>query len=272
MKTIILATDFSQGAKNAAHYAVQLVRDWQATLTLLHVYHYPPENLAKAGDFPLSVRMIREEAERSLKRLALDLHAHVAEPVTINYLLKEGYVLPTIQDVTRDLQADLLIMSTVGTAPDSARVFGSVATDMVPLTNVPLLLIPPRITYTPVNNIVLGINLLTPPNAVALDSTIRLAQQLNSVANILCVNDHPEAPETRERAEHIRHLFQVVPHTLTIQSASDVVEALLTFAKDNKADLIMMLPQARNWFERLIGEGDSERTSRLADIPVLAIM
>ncbi|RIV21565.1 universal stress protein [Fibrisoma montanum] len=271
MKTIVLATDFSANATNAARYAVRLARDWQATLVLLHAYHYPPENPIKAGDFPLSVRSIREQSEKAMKQLGADLHAYAGGPVSIQYVLKEGFTLPSIQQTIRNMQADLLIMSTVGTAPQSAQLFGSIATDMIPLTSVPLLLIPPGVTYAPVKNIVLGVDLDTPPDVIAFDAAIRLVGGLGAVVNILCINDRPEAPAIRERALNIRHLLRDVPHTLTIQAGDEIFDALLGFAQASKADLIMMLPQVHGWFARLFSEGNTQRVARLTDIPLLAV-
>ncbi|CCH52642.1 UspA domain protein [Fibrisoma limi BUZ 3] len=271
MKRIVLATDFSANANNAARYAVRLARDSQATLVLLHAYHYPPENPLKAGDFPLSIQLMREQSEKAMKRLGADLHAYAGGPVTIQSVLKEGYTLPSIQQTIRNMKADLLIMSTVGTAPQSAQLFGSIATDMIPVTTVPLLLIPPGVTYAPVKNIVLGVDLNTPPDVVAFDAAIRLVGRLGGVVNVLCINDQPEAPAIRERAGNIRHLLRDVPHTLSIQAGDEVFEALLGFAHTSKADLIMMLPQVHGWFSRLFNEGETQRVARLTDIPLLAV-
>ncbi len=58
MKTIVLATDFSHNAKQAAYFAAHLAKDQKANLLLFHEVHLWPDNPAKSADFPLSVKTI----------------------------------------------------------------------------------------------------------------------------------------------------------------------------------------------------------------------
>lgn len=75
MKTIVVATDFSPSANDAARFGHQLARDQKAALMLLHAYQAWPDNPAKTGDFPLSVTAVREKSEKALHQLAHELKA-----------------------------------------------------------------------------------------------------------------------------------------------------------------------------------------------------
>ncbi len=277
MKTILATTDFSANANRATHFAAQLALAQKAHLILLHTFHFWPGNPAETGlDFPLSAQAMQAESQHTLNELAHELHTEYGEELPIRCLVKEGNVLPTIQEVAQAEKADLLLMCTVGSSPQSAQLMGSLATKMIAETNrsanaVPLLLIPPSVTYTNVMNAVLAIDLDTPPDAVVLDTAFRLARQFGCVVNLICVHDNPTDVAVRTKAEHIRHLMGTIPHTLTIQPGGAVYETLLTFAQQNKADLMMMLPQEHNWFRRLFVEGETERMARLTDIPLLAV-
>lgn len=272
MKTIVLATDFTHNANRVARFAAQLAYDQKATLILVHAFHVWPDNPAKTGDFPLSVEATRESSEKSLHRLAADLHDLVGIEVPIRCIAQEGHTMDAIRHVTKTENADLLVMSTVGTAPQSAQLMGSIATGMVAETEVPLLLIPPHITYAGLKNVVLGINLAAPPNAVSLDKALHFARLFGSILNVLCITDKPDDAEMHHQGEHIRRLLNPQPHTLTIESGEEIYDTLLEFAHTNKADLIMMLPQMRNWIQKLFSEGETQRLARLTDIPLLAVV
>ncbi|CAN5204007.1 hypothetical protein BH09BAC4_BH09BAC4_40080 [soil metagenome] len=273
MKTIVAATDFSPNANRATHFAMQLARAQHARLIVVNAFHFWPANPAETGgNFPLSTRTMYEDSQKRLKHLAHELHEHYGADVPIECITKEGYAMPSIREVTQDKKADLLIMSTVGTAPQSAQLMGSVATEMVAQTNVPLLLIPPSANYGTIRNVLLSIDLDTPPNAVVLDVAIGFARQLDCAINVLCINDKPNDPAVHHKAEHIRRLLVQIPHTLTILPGADVYESLLTFAHATKADLIIMFPQPHNWLRTLFVDGETERTARLTDIPLLAIV
>ncbi len=272
MKTIVLATDFSANAKQAAHFAAQLARDQKARLILFHAFHVWPDNPAKTGDFSLSVQATKESSEKTLKHLTDELRKEVGADVPIEYIAKEGHTINAIRAFTTDKKADLLVMSTVGTAPKSAQLMGSIATEMVEETDVPLLLIPPGIGYAGIKNIVLGVDLSTPPNALALETALLFAKSFGSVINVLCISEHPENPGLKEQGEHIRRLLIPQPHTLSIVAGHEVYSTLLDFSVENKADLIMMLPQSRSWLWKLFAEGETQHVARLTDLPLLAIV
>lgn len=273
MKTIVAATDFSPAANRATQVAAQLAQTQKANLILMNAFHFWPTNPAETGgDFVLSAQAMRDDSMHALNQLARELHEMFGQDLPVRCVVKEGYAIPAIREVAEHEKADLLVMSIVGTAPQSAQLMGSVATEMVTQTPVPLLLIPPSGRYTAVKNVVLGLDLDTPPDAVVLDTALRLARQFECVVNVLCIHDNPADVVVRTKAEHIRHLMGDVPHTLTIQSGQEIYDTLLTFAHQNKADLIMMLPQEHNWFRQLFMEGETQRIARLTDIPLLAVV
>lgn len=272
MKTIVAATDFSTAANRAAHLAAQLATAQNAALVLTTAFHFWPTNPDElGGDFPLSAQAMHDDCQHQLELLARAIRAEQPNAPAIRCVVKEGYAIPAIRLVTETEKADLLVMATVGTSPQSAQLMGSVASEMVTETTVPLLLLPPSGARTQFQNAVLGIDLNTPLDAIRLDVTLRLAREFECVVNVLCIVDKPTDPMIQRKAEHIRHLLLDVPHTLTLLSGEEVYETLLQFAHDNKADLLMMLPQPHNWFRRLFVDGHTERVARLTDLPLLTV-
>lgn len=272
MKTIVLATDFSANANRVAQFAAQLANEQKARLVLFHAFHLWPDNPAKEGDFPLSVNAMQTNSEKALNQLAQQLETDLGLTIPIECVAQEGHTMNAIRHFTKAQRADLLIMSTVGTAPQSAQLMGSIATNMVAETEVPLLLVPPSTGYAGLKNIVLGIDLAVPPNAIALETALTFAREFGSVVNVLCISDTPAAPQVKERAELIRRLLSQQPHTLSIVGGEEVYTTLLDFSHTNKADLIIMLPQSRSWLWQLFSEGETQRMARLTDLPLLAIV
>lgn len=272
MKTIVLATDFSDNARQAAFFAARLAHEQTARLILFHAFHLWPDNPAKTGDFPLSVKAMRESSQKSLEHLAESINTEIGSDLLIDCLAEEGHTMNAIRSVTTRKQADLLVMSTVGTAPRSTQLLGSIATGMVAETEVPLLLIPPGVGYAGLKNAVLCIDLSNPPNAIAFEKAAGFAKAFGCVINVLCISSKSNDAETQRQSGLIRRLLSQQPHTLTIETGEDVYETTLAFAHANKADLIMMLPQPHNWFWKLINEGETQRLARLTDLPLLAVV
>lgn len=273
MKTIALATDFTPSANRVAQFAMQLAHDQKASLLLIHAFQFWPDNPSETdGDFPLSADAMHDDSERRLGQLARDLHERYGTDVPIHCLTQQGHTLPAIRKAAEAEHVDLLVMSTVGSAPQGVQFMGSVATDMVAETHVPLLLVPPAREYGGIKNVVLGVDLDSPPEAAVFDTVVRFATAFGCLVNVVCVHDQPAHEALRRRADLIRGLLVAVPHTLTIMPGMNVFDTLLTFAQTNKADLIVMLPQVHNWFRKLFTDGETQQMARLTNIPLLAIV
>lgn len=276
MNPIVLATDFSPAANEAAQTAARLAQSWQCELILLNAYRFWPTNPAETGDFPLSSQAMHDNSLHALHELAHHLRGQFGPDLPIRCMAREGHTRTVLNDVTTDEQAELLVMATVGTAPQSARVMGSVATDMAAETRVPLLLLPPDTLLTTVENAALAISIDTPPDALTLDTALRLARRFGCKVHGLCVHDETDT-RAAHRLEQLRGLLERQGHTLTVLPHTDTSgrllnETLLYAAQARQADLLMMLPQPHNWLRNLFVEGETQRMARLSTLPLLAVV
>ena len=273
MKTIVVATDLTSNSNKAAHFAAQLARDQGAKLILVNIYQYWPSNPADVlCDYPLSSDKMRDNHQSELGSLATLLTKEYGTEILCEAPVEEGYAISTVKGIAGKTKADLLVMSPVGSAPHGALIMGSVATEMVTQTTVPLLIVSPLQEYGPFKNAVLGIDLDTPPDALVFDTMIRFAQRFGCVVNIISVHDQPEYPSIKKRAEHIRHLLASVPHTFTLKKGKEIYETLMDFSISTKADLMMMMPQKHGWFWSVFNDGETEKMARLTDIPLLVVV
>jgi len=272
MKTIILATDFSKNAAPASEFALRIAMLFKCRLMILHVY----EPSGQLFNFREADEAIEDKnkvnAQRKLYRLRKHLLQQAGIPINIMVVTRSGNTLETIKTVINEQHTDLLVMGTAGAKSPGMRYFGSQATEMILKTNVPLLLVPPKIHFTPFKNIVVAIDLAKPVDACALDNVIRFSKAFEAILNIICVNEDPSDPKIKEAAEHIRNLIQTIPHTMSISPGHHSKATILKFAEDNEADLLMMLPQSHNALLYSVLESHTQEMARLSDIPVLAVV
>ncbi len=138
VRTVLCPVDFSAASEEAARYAVALAQTLGAThLELAHVFHHPAVHLPDgtlAAD--ASEELLRANARRQIEHLA---RRHSQHGLEIGHSLLLG--LPThtaILDRARDLDADLIVMSTTGRSGLSRFLMGSVAEKLVRLSPVPV--------------------------------------------------------------------------------------------------------------------------------------
>lgn len=137
-KNILVPTDFSEYGDAAVDYAVQLAKQLDATIHLLHVVTFPvygvPElGLAHANAVAQSAMI---ESQRALEGLA----ARLREQVTVAPVrLEAGDAREIIDRVADEVGADMIVMGTHGRRGFSRWFLGSIAESVVRTAPCPVL-------------------------------------------------------------------------------------------------------------------------------------
>lgn len=136
---ILCPTDFSEGSVAALEEAVELVRDTQAALLVLHVMAPPqpvPPDLLLMGPTGWD----DEEIHRQVKDCLLDFVAdHVPPGTEVRNLIAEGDAATEIVRCAQEEGADLIVIATHGLTGWRHLVFGSVTETVVRRAPCPVL-------------------------------------------------------------------------------------------------------------------------------------
>ncbi|HRI12623.1 MAG TPA: universal stress protein [Verrucomicrobiota bacterium] len=143
IKSILVPIDFSPPSKQALDYAVSFAKQFQAKLTLLHVF----EPIA-TPDFAASFPLVREydelmaSAKRELDRLAKT--AGIPAETVAATEVRFGRSFHEIADAARALKIDLIIISTHGYTGLKHALLGSTTERVVRHAPCPVLVVRPR--------------------------------------------------------------------------------------------------------------------------------
>src|ERR1700739_2973105 len=155
METILVATDFSPSADNAADYAVELAKFFDAKLVLVNAYAMPPVNY-EAG---FSVEIVSALQEGSVKQLE-NLKKRLLlkdEYLTIECETEMGTAYDVIQSASKKHNADLIVMGIVGEAGKvKEHLIGSSAVYVARHMEIPTLIIPENVKYRRIHHIALA--------------------------------------------------------------------------------------------------------------------
>ncbi|NBA85922.1 universal stress protein [Emticicia sp. CRIBPO] len=274
MKTIIFATDFSKASGQAALTAAQIALKTGARLILFHAYRYIAPYDPEVNSLIITEMDLQSSSVKGLKRLQKKILSKTDPGLKTELIAKEGFVEDALKDQIIASEADLLVMGTSGTSPLASRFFGSFATSMLKKSPVPVLLNPPKSRYKTFENAVLALDLSKENDSVSISKMLQFFKHFEAVLNIVTVSrsEEPEEIENlRSKGVFIRELLGEQPHTFTVITGEKASAAVLNFAKEQKADLIVALPKHHNFFERLLTESSTERIALDSDVPVLAI-
>ncbi|MFY7912222.1 MAG: universal stress protein [Emticicia sp.] len=270
MKVIVFATDFSRGSRKAAQTAAQTAAKTGAKLILFHAYRFLMPYDSEMSSLALTADELEKHSLNLLKRLKNRLIKKFSTTLEVELMVKEGLVIDALAEVLQETKADLLVMGSVGESPLASKFFGSLATSMVHHSNVPMLLVPPKVKYSSFQNAVLGLDFRYEIDVKLLGKTINILRDLDAVVNLYTVTD--ESDYAKDSALKIRELMKNVPHTSTIMEGEDFPRAVIDFARVNHSDLIITFPRKHNIFERFFIETNTERLVKNDDISILTVV
>ncbi len=137
IRKILVPTDFSPAALNAARFAQEMATAFQARLLLLHVVpeaSYPMLNVVEMRHFPNLRNELHRQCETSLKELASQL----GNPPGIELEVRDGNPHAEILDSVRKHGIDMIVMGTHGHTGIKHAVLGSTAERVVRLASCPV--------------------------------------------------------------------------------------------------------------------------------------
>lgn len=267
MTTILVATDFSVNAHWATDYALELACQLDTRLVLVHAYN--PLTNAFPGGLDATTEGAYFLAMRHLSRLRAQMMKATKGSVEVDIVARPGSPATSLVHEAAKQKADLLVMGLVGDEPVKARQLGSLATDLIPRTSVPMLLVPPGAVFEKPQTMILAVDLSEPIDAISIDIALRFAQLLQASLDVVCIEDEPTGSQ-QKAARSIRNLLRNQPHTFSFLPGYDIALALEDFLTQHKADLIILLPKPHSRLRTLLLESNTQEVARLATIPVLA--
>jgi nucleotide-binding universal stress UspA family protein len=141
LRNILLPTDFSEPCLEATKYAVDLARQFGATLHLLHVIEDPVMYLPIFESYPLPTRQQFETYARD--RLENWVLEQDREEIEVETHWVHGKPLPEIVSFAGRWNIDLVIMGTHGRGAATHFLLGSVAEKVVRKAPCPVLTVRP---------------------------------------------------------------------------------------------------------------------------------
>jgi nucleotide-binding universal stress UspA family protein len=267
---ILCPVDFSELSGLGLRYAAALARRQGARLTVLYAHSFQPPPYFSVNELEALHQRLRDslgEARAALERFIAEHGAGPAEAT-----VAEGPPADVIRRVAEGAGAGLIVMGTHGRSGVNRLMLGSVAERVLRESRIPVLTVRggaaappdgPKRILCPVNN--------TPAAREALNAALWLASSFGGELTVVHV------PETRpERA--IEDICAWVPeaararcHLREAEAGADADHAILTMAREEGSDLLVVGSQHRRFFDSTVLGSTTARLVRHAPCPVLTV-
>ena len=144
-KRILCPVDFSDTSTHALETAIELAKQLNAEVHLVHVYQYPAFSMPEADlATPIDLSLQDDYARRLKQQLEALSNKHSDTDLDIGSTLTEGIPYVEIVETANEINADLIIIGTHGRTGLSHMLLGSVAERVVRSSTVPVLSVPDK--------------------------------------------------------------------------------------------------------------------------------
>ena len=270
MKTILLATDFSLAATNAAKFALEMALKIKADLLLFHAY----QATDYYSEIPLALKVEdikQDNADKSIAKLKEQLYIESGSKIHIETLVKSGGFFFELNNLCKQINPYVVIMGSQGTTAAERLLFGGHTIYAMKHLKWPIITVPLGISYHHIKKIGLVCSFDNPVNDIPIDKTKILLDDFKAELHVL-INNKEKFDQEIVFESGILHetLISLKPHYHYIAKNKNK-DGIIEFAEKNHFDLLIIQPGNHGFMENLIFKSHTKEMVLHSHIPILAL-
>lgn len=260
---IIVPTDFSKTADNAARYATEIARHLGGGVELVHV-------LNPATD--LNTGYMIDPGIEAVKRKKLqELSAQISEEtgVSVNSKFILGFPIEELTRLSEETDV-LLVVGATGESDILEKVFGSVASHLSRRSKAPVLIVPKEVVFKPYKEVVYA------SNDASMDYRISSLVK-NFVSHFDCrlhcvhIGKDDQYPDWQMDAIFGESDDAVPRLKKEHLMEADVAEGLNHYCEKENADLLILTTQERNFWRTIVHTSITKEMALHPHLPLLVL-
>ncbi len=282
MKTILVLTDFSARAEHAAEYAMLIAAKANAKILLYNSFFVPEivPSVTYTSPYYEDVSIMEKEnllqlaktVERLKKRF---IEAHKINPPEMHVQNGAGNIADNIQELTKTKKFWMIVMGDKSNEGAFSRfVFGSDTNAVIDEASCPVLLIPEKHRFRPLQKIAFATDF-----EHFEERPLKFLHELADIwkAEIVVVHVLSGDLSIKEKVKNFDHYKKIAakintPNTTYIEvRADDVVPALEKIAKNKAMDALAIFHKKRGFFDQLVHKSISKDMLDFHGIPLLVL-
>lgn len=273
MKTIIVPTDFSETAYNAARYAIGLAQQLGVSkIILYHAY----ELIVPIPDLPTAVPMVnmedlRDASIEGLHKMKNELAGELPAPISLLVRADNHLLAANIDQVCKEEEVDLIVMGITGGSQLEEILVGSNTVDVVKNSSYPVIVVPTSASFSPIKKIVFACDLRKVAKTTRKEPLHKLLDAFTPellVLNIQKEGKEHMHPEENQELDNMLHNYNPQYHFVDHPS---VAEGITAFAEKQSADLLLIIPKKHGLFDSIFKRSNTSRIAFHTNVPLLSI-
>lgn len=273
MKKILVPTDFSPLANKALDVAVEIARRQNATVEVLNVNVFPT---ADVGTY-YAMYGSKANIDDAWSEIMADAKKNIEE-ATAKY---EGVAIkPVIEETNRHFvdavlnhDADLIVMGSHGAEGLKELFDGSNSEEVVRLANCPVLVIKDENQVFSPKKVVFSVDLSK--HKEFIEKAMATLPIKDAIPHFVYIDTDMKAinyAETKDEMKQLSENIGIKDAICDVYEANTVVEGLLEYIQEVKADMLVMYTHGRTGFKHFLWGSIAEDVMNHSKVPVFTFV
>lgn len=272
----MIPTDFSTNATHAIAHALQLYKCERTTFYFLHAYaddiYGPLKGKGKEVTEELKTQK-RKEVDGALQEIVDGLTAKYHNPKhTYKTISAFDSLVDAVNDHTRQMNIDLVIMGTQGQTSDKKITFGSHTVQVFKYVQCPVMAIPEGYEFQQPKRIVFATDYMLPYKRRELKLLNTLAADFKSEVHCLYISDFDDL--SHRQLDNRRFLQESLPNAYLFfdrRPVKNKSEVIMEYIAEKEANLLVMVNARHSFLEDMLYRSTVDEIGLNPKIPFLVM-
>ena len=262
----IVPTDFSSTASKALEFALALANNCDGRITLLNCFDL--DNMPSSFEGDNSVEGEAEVMGR-LTQLRNEISNRYPD-IKMSLVARFGQLSNIIPLISEEIDADCIVMGTIGAGSVSNKLFGSNTSKIVESTRIPLFVVPDGIEPSGFAQSAFSWDLKAIRKGKSLTFLEQLCTDLGThMTAVHVASSQLSGEEVLE--EELRKYLNYQDLNLRVIIGGDIVQGLDQYIQESKLDWLIMITRKRSLFGQLFSKSISKKMAHHGAIPTLIL-
>lgn len=277
MKTILIPTDFSETASNAAHYAINLAKDINIKKIIFYNVYQTSINVIADPMIPalgaLDLDTIKITSEEGLEQFKNEIKQSIPEEIEVKTISEFTLISEGINNIAERENVDIIIMGITGGGALQENFFGSNTINVARHSHTPIIIIPAEAEFKPIKNILLASDFNNVVDSTPIQSLKKILDSLNAKLFVLHVEDYNKenVPDIKFESLMLDTLLAGYDKEYHFIDNPDFTEAINDFAKEKNIDLIITIPKKHGFFNSIFKRSHTKMLAFHTHVPLMVI-
>lgn len=238
MKTLLIPTNFTDVARHATDYALNLYGNEKLKVILLNAFEQP-----KTGrSIGLSLTdILKKNAEKGLHEDKLrieETYAHLDLEVITR--ATQGDVCSSLRSVLKSEEIDIIIMGSSGHKELVEMFVESMTAQVIRNIEHPMLIVPPVAEFTGLKNMILTTDCKPFSNASVISELNDLCSKNNCKVHVLNISKN-SSNVSREYEKQLSEMLHGLEHDFNYRKSPDIPAGIYKFIHESQADIVSIV-------------------------------